>query len=64
MLGEYFDMGQSVFTQSTYAKTFSFEDLSYYGRVYVYLGRGKGNFAPNPDIVISTSRSWTNLGED
>jgi hypothetical protein len=41
-------------------------DLSYYGRVYVFLGRkhggNKSSFSPTPDIVIATYRSWTNLG--
>jgi len=42
-----------------------FEDLSYRGAAYVYLGRRTPNlpiFIGRPDILIITSRSYTNLG--
>lgn len=48
------------------APGFGSGDLSYYGRVHVFLGRKHGgnkfSFSPTPDIVIATYRSWTNLG--
>jgi len=52
-------------SQSHSAVFHRFEDLSYRGAAYVYLGRRTPNlpiFIGRPDILIITSRSYTNLG--